>query len=197
MTAIGQPHVATPIPNQVASRRDRTSRDAASDPRTAPAPTAAVSAPTPDSPVPSRSRATTTVNTVSAPRVKACAPVRPMSTARSRLAGDGTDAVDRLGDEVGPDARVGRGGASYRTRSISAAAQNEAPAASAKTAPTPVLRSRTAASRGPTSVATESSSPRTTFALASSWPVRQSEGSSAECAGRKSVAATVDTTASR
>ncbi|WP_204318855.1 hypothetical protein [Microbacterium sp. B35-04] len=56
--------------------------------------------------------------------------------------------------------------------------------------------SRIAATSGPTSVATESSSPRTTLALANSCPVRQSVGRRAECAGRNMVAAIVETTAS-
>ena len=43
---------------------------------------------------------------------------------------------------------------------------------------------RAAATRGPTSVASESSIPRTTFAPASSYGVRHSDGSRAECAGR-------------
>lgn len=48
----------------------------------------------------------------------------------------------------------------------------------------------TAAAAGPTRFAVESRSPRTTFALVSSRPVRLRVGSSAECAGRYSVAGT-------
>ena len=62
-----------------------TSNDAPSEPRTAPAPMAAVRMPTPGSPVPSSSMATTTVRTISAPRVRDCAAARPMMRARSRL----------------------------------------------------------------------------------------------------------------
>jgi hypothetical protein len=61
---------------------------------------------------------------------------------------------------------------------------------------TSVNASRTAARSGPISVATESSSPRTTFALASSCPVRHRVGSRAEWAGRNRVAAIVEITAS-
>lgn len=46
-------------------------------------------------------------------------------------------------------------------------------------------------------MAAESSSPRTTLALVSSYPVRHSDGSRAECAGRKRVAAIVDNTAAQ
>ena len=71
-----------------------------------------------------------------------------------------------------------------RSRNSKAAAHNEAPAATANTTVTPVSWSSNAASSGPTSVAAESSSPRTTLALASSYPVWHSDGSNAECAGR-------------
>ena len=57
-------------------------------------------------------------------------------------------------------------------------------AATQNTADTSATSSRTAARSGPTRVAAESSSPRTMFALASSYPVRHSDGRSAECAGR-------------
>ena len=196
MSVTGRPHMATPTANHVPNRRVPTSSDAASEPRTAPAPTAAVSVPTPGSPVPSRSMATTTVNTVSAPRVNVCAAARPMMSATSRFrmtARIPSAASFTRWVFVGAD---GRGGASYRSRSSKAAAHKEAPAAKANTTVTPVNWSSTAASSGPTNVATESSSPRTTLALASSYPVRHSEGSNAEWAGRKRVAAIVDNAAS-
>ncbi len=78
----------------------------------------------------------------------------------------------------------GRGGASYFNRNSKAAAHNDAPAARANTTVTPVNCSSNAASSGPINVAAASSNPRTTLALASSYPVWQSDGSSAECAGR-------------
>ena len=65
----GSPHVATPVPNHAARRRFPTYIRAKREPSTAPAPTAAVSVPTPGSPMPSRSTAMSTVNTDSAPRV--------------------------------------------------------------------------------------------------------------------------------
>lgn len=61
-----------------------------------------------------------------------------------------------------------------------AAANNEAAAATANTAVTLVNWSSAAASSGPAKVATESSRLRTTLALASSYPERHSDGSSAE-----------------
>jgi hypothetical protein len=80
----GKPQSATPTANHWASRADPTSKDAASDPITAPAPMAAVRVATPGAPIPSRSNATTTLNTVSAPRVNACAAPRPMSSDKLR-----------------------------------------------------------------------------------------------------------------
>ena len=76
------------------------------------------------------------------------------------------------------------------------AAHNDAAAATANTTDTSANASSTAASSGPTRVAAESSRPRTTLALASSCPVRHSDGRSAEWAGRYIVAAIVDTIAS-
>src|SRR5215203_7563203 len=73
ISATGNPHKATPILNHSASRREPTNRDAIREPTTAPAPMAPVSVPTPGSPVRNRSSATTTVKTVSAPRVNVCA----------------------------------------------------------------------------------------------------------------------------
>ena len=60
-----------------------------------------------------------------------------------------------------------------------------------------LLRTRSnAAASGPRSVLSESSRPRTTFALLSSKGVLQSPGSSAEWAGRNNLKAAVATTAS-
>jgi hypothetical protein len=59
-------------------------------------------------------------------------------------------------------------------------------AATANTAAGSLAASSAAAASGPPSVATESSMPRTTFALVSCSGVHKA-GSSAECAGRKSV----------
>ena len=64
--------------------------------------------------------------------------------------------------------RPDRGTVSVCTASISAADQADDAAATASTAVTPLVLSSTAATRGPTSVASESSIPRTTFAPASS-----------------------------
>ena len=196
MSANGSPQSATPTANHEPSRRVPTSSDAARDPITAPTPTAVMRRPTPGSPVPSSSIATTTESTVSAPRVNDCAPTRPRTRARSRLPATARMPSAASLARAGRLGAGGRGGASYRRRSSSAAAHSEAPAATANTTATFVYRSSTAASSGPTRVAAESSSPRTTLALASSCPVRHSDGSSAECAGRNSVAAIVDSTAS-
>ena len=51
MSETGTPHSVTPTANQAPSRRVSTSKEAAREPRTAPAPMAADSRPTPDSPV--------------------------------------------------------------------------------------------------------------------------------------------------
>ncbi len=80
--AMGSPHRATPTPNQRASRWLPTSSEAPSDPTTAPAPTAVLRAPTPDSPMSSRSIATTTENTARAPRIRICTWASSTSTAR-------------------------------------------------------------------------------------------------------------------
>jgi hypothetical protein len=67
---------------------------------------------------------------------------------------------------------------------------------STKTASGPLRSSNSAASKGPTSVLAESSNPREAFAAVSSVGVSQSAGSSAECAGRKTVKGIVAMTAS-
>ena len=186
-------------------RRPRTTRPAGPFPpgmtrrairATAPTPTAAISAPAPGSPVPSSSIATTTENTVSAPRVSDCAAASPRMSCRSRLCVTARMPSTASFNRSGRCGAAGRGGASYRTRSKRMAAQNDAAAATANTTDTSVYASSTAASSGPTRVAMESSRPRTTLALASSCPVRHSVGRSAECAGRNIVAAIVETIAS-
>jgi hypothetical protein len=75
---------------------------------------------------------------------------------------------------------------------MSRAAQPDATAATTSTHAGPAVASRTALTAGPASVAAESSAPRTTLAPASSGGVSQSDGSSAECTGRKSTAAADD-----
>ena len=76
---------------------------------------------------------TTTERTVSAPRVKDCAAARPSTSDRSRLRttalSPSTASRTRWG-RIGAD---GRGGASYRSRSSSAADHSEAAAATANT----------------------------------------------------------------
>jgi len=184
ISAMGSPHSATPMPNHRASRCDPTSRDATREPITAPAPTAAVRVPTPGSPVRSRSSATTTVKTVSAPRVNA-GPCqgrrRAPSRGSARWRGYPPPHQPPDGLLLAPQVWAGR---HRRNRSSKAAAASDAADATAKTTSTSVNFRSTAASNGPTSVATESKNPRTTFALASSCPVRHSDGSNAECAGR-------------
>ena len=177
ISAMGSPHSATPMPNHRASRCDPTSRDATREPITAPAPTAAVRVPTPGSPVRSRSSATTTVKTVSAPRVNA-GPCRGRRRAPSRGSarwrGYPPPHQPPDGLLLAPQVWAGR---HRRNRSSKAAAASDAADATAKTTSTSVNFRSTAASNGPTSVATESKNPRTTFALASSCPVRHSDGS--------------------
>ena len=108
----GTPQSVTPTANHAPSRRVSTSSDAASEPRTAPAPIAADSRPTPGSPVSSRSMATTTVSTVRAPRIRVCATARPMIRARSafRLTARIPSAAAR--SRLLPLGADGRGGAS-------------------------------------------------------------------------------------
>ncbi len=95
---------------------------------------------------------------------------------------------------IGEPAPVSRGGASYRSVAASTAASADAAAAAAKTAAGPLTCSSNAAASGPINIATESSNPLPTFALVSSSGVMQSDGRRAECAGRKSVCATVAAT---
>ena len=86
MTISGRPHSAMLTPNHAPSRPLPTKRDAPTEPRTAPAPTAADRMPTPDSPMSSNSMAITTVRTFRQPRVKVWETPRPMNSARSRFA---------------------------------------------------------------------------------------------------------------
>ena len=97
-----------------------------SDPRTAPTPTAVMRAPTPGSPVPSSSIATTTEKTVSAPRVRDCAAARPRISARSRFWATARMPSTASRTRSGRRGAAGRGGASYRSRSSRAAAHSEA-----------------------------------------------------------------------
>ena len=192
MTTRGAPHRAAPSPNQAASRRVPTRSAAAAEASTAPAPRAALSTPTPGSPRPTSSTATTTVNTVMAPRMKVWAPIRPMSRRRSVLA-----CTARTPPRVWARAPSGSparssGVGSGCTRAISAPAHAEATAATTSTCAGPAVASRTALTAGPASVAAESRAPRTTLAPASSGGVSHSDGSSAECTGRKSTAAADD-----
>ena len=196
MSTSGTPQRATPTANHPPSARVSTSIAAPSDPTTAPAPMAAFRMPTPGSPVSSRSMATTTVSTISAPRTRVCATARPMMSARSPLRLTARIPSAAAFARLVPGGADGRGGASYRSRTSRAAAHSDAPPATANTTVTPVTWSSIAASSGPTSVAAASSSPRTTLAPASSCPVWHNDGSRAECAGRKRVAAIVDSTAS-
>ncbi len=91
--------------------------------------------------------------------------------------------------------RLARGGASYGSATTARPANSDAAAHAAKTAAGPLAASSTAAATGPPSVASESSMPRTAFALVRSCGDLASAGSRAECAGRYSATATVATMA--
>ena len=126
---------------------------------------------------------TSTEKTVRAPRVKDWAAARPRTRARSRLRATAPMPFFDLAEQV----RAGRTTGAAARRSAAGAA---APPTTAtrrrrrrrrRRRPRPRGAPRRAAGR-PGSRA-ESSMPRTTLALASSWPVWHSEGSSAEWAG--------------
>jgi hypothetical protein len=170
------------MPNHAASRWFPTSTEAASEPTTAPAPSAAVNVPTPGSPRCSRSTATSTVSTVTAPRVRVWTP----SSTNSRR-NDDVDHTTRAAATT-PLATDGGGarcpGSSTSSPTVSQAERPESTATDTNPALVPPRARRAAAMIGPTRVESESSSPRTTFADASSPGVWHSSGSSAEFTGR-------------
>ncbi len=92
------------------ARRGRRARTRSTEPSTPPAPTAAFRTPTPASPVPSRSIATTTAKTLRQPRVNVCATPSPVISPRLRSA-----AMIRRPRSIArpaPPAAAARGGAS-------------------------------------------------------------------------------------
>ncbi len=137
--------------------------------------------------------ATTTANTVRQPRVNVCTAPSPVISVSLRSAAMVANpwSISR----PPPPAASARGGASYRSVTTSRPAHSDTAAQAAKTAAGPLAASRTAATAGPPSVASESSMPRTAFALVSCCGEVHNPGSRAECAGRYSDCATVATTA--
>ena len=143
---------------------------------------AAVRMPTPGSPVPSSSMATTTVRTVSAPR-EGLAAARAMMRARSRfrltarMPSRPTSTGWSLAGPVAAEGVVAQpheqGGSPQRGARCHGEHHGHAGE----------LQEQRCQQRTH-HVAAASSSPRTTLALASSYPVWQSDGSKAEWAGR-------------
>ena len=140
-----------------------------------------------------RSIATTTANTFRQPRVNVCATPRPVISLSLRSAAIVVKPWSIL--RPPPGAVAARGGTSYGRATTTKPANSDAAEHAAKTASGPLAARRTAATTGPPSVASESSVPRTAFALVSSRGDFANAGNSAECAGRNSVMATVATTA--
>ena len=85
MTAIGTPQPARATANGEPSRRRPVSEMAAIAPASPPRPTAALSVPTPGSPIPSSSMAATTMSTLSSPRTNVWRPRQPMTSPRSGI----------------------------------------------------------------------------------------------------------------
>ncbi len=85
ISVTGTPHRATPTATRRPNAECRPAATQRANPGPHPPRWQRSRTPTPGSPVPSRSMATTTVSTVSAPRVNDCAAARPMMRARSPL----------------------------------------------------------------------------------------------------------------
>jgi hypothetical protein len=113
-----------------------------------------------------RSIATTTVNTVRHPRVNVCA--TPSTVISPSLRSAAIAVKPWSISRPPPGAVSARGGASYGSATTTRPATSDAAEHAAKTEAGPLAASRTAATIGPPSVASESSMPRTAFALVSS-----------------------------
>jgi hypothetical protein len=193
ISASGAPNSAIPTPNHVASPPRRTSPNAKSEPSTPPAPTAALRTPTPGSPVWRRSIAMTTAKTVRHPRVNVC--TNPSAVISDSVRSAAMVVKPRRTARPAPPPASARGGASYGSATTTSPPSSDAAEHTAKTAAGPLAASRTAAATGPPRVASESSMPRTAFALVRSCGDFASAGRRAEWAGRYSETATVATTA--
>ena len=113
-----------------------------------------------------RSIATTTANTVRQPRVNVC--TTPSAVISPSLRSAAIVVKPWSISRPPPRAVSARGGASYGSATTTRPANSDAAEHAAKTAAGPLAASRTAATTGPPSVASESSMPRTAFALVSS-----------------------------
>ena len=194
ITARGTPHSTTAIASQRVMARLPTSSVQAALPTSAPMPTAPWSTPTSDSPRPSRSMATTTTNTVKAPRMTVCRTTKKKTTQTPSFS-----ETARTPSRISPRIRrllTGTGTRSYFRPSTRTAERRPHTPANTNTDATSETLTSTAATNGPTTTLNESSRPRTTLMDVSSSGARQSNGIRAEWLARYGVKAMVETIAS-